>query len=79
MYITYHTKSRLRDTIFADIPLAIGLQQGYYSTEEGGSFVQVCVEVESGDISGRSISIDYTTVDGSAQGTILAGSRCRVA
>lgn len=61
-------KATLTDTIFADIPLAIGLQQGYYSTEEGDGFVQVCVEVESGDISGRSISIDYTTADGSAQG-----------
>ena len=65
-------KSRLKDTtFFADISLAIELQQGYYSIEEDGGFVQVCVEVESGDISGRSISINYTTVGGSAQGRIL--------
>jgi hypothetical protein len=51
----------------ADVPLTIGLQQGYYSVREDGSTIQVCVEIESGYIAGRSISLNYTTLEGSAQ------------
>ena len=31
--------------------------------------MEVCVELKSGDIAGRSISIDYNTLEGSAVGT----------
>lgn len=48
--------------------VSIGLQQSYYSTAESGS-IQVCVDVLSGDITGRSVSLNYTTLDGSAEGT----------
>ena len=33
--------------------------------------IQVCVEVVSGNVAGRSISVNYTTIDGAAQGTYL--------
>ena len=54
---------------YADIPVTIGLQEGFYSTSEDSGSVQICVEVVSGDTAGRSLSINYTTVDGSARGT----------
>ena len=50
------------------VPLTIGLQQGYYSTLESNDLLQVCVEVTSGAIAGRNISLNYTTIDGSAEG-----------
>ncbi|CAI8052156.1 hypothetical protein GBAR_LOCUS28548, partial [Geodia barretti] len=49
-----------------DIQLTIGLEKGFYSTGEDSGDLEVCVEVKSGDIAGRSISIEYTTLDGSA-------------
>ena len=57
--------------IDTDTPVTIGLQQGYYSILEGSKLVQVCVQVVSGEIAGRSISIEYTTLNGSADGIIL--------
>ena len=49
-------------------PITIGLQKGYYSVSEDIGLLQVCVEVESGDIAGKSILLNYTTIDGSAKG-----------
>ena len=57
--------------MFTDIPLNLGLQQGYYSVREDGSTIQVCVEIESGYIASRSISLNYTTLEGSARGTYV--------
>ena len=57
------------NSIYVDIPVTVGLQQGYYSTSEDSGSIEICVEVESGDTSGRSLSLNYTTVDGSARGT----------
>lgn len=57
--------------IYVDVPVTIGLQQGYYSTSEDSGSVQICVEVVSGDISGRNLSLDYTTVSGSARGKLV--------
>ena len=54
--------------ILIDVPVLIGLQQGYYSILESSNLVQVCVEVISGVIGGRNIFIDYTTLNGSAEG-----------
>ena len=51
-----------------DTSVTIGLQQSYYSVREDGGFLQVCVEILSGDTEGRTISLDYTTVDGTAEG-----------
>ena len=52
----------------ADIPVTVGLEKGFYSTGEDSGELEVCVEVKSGDIAGRSITFDYTTLDGSANG-----------
>ena len=54
--------------ILIDVLVIIGLQQGYYSILESSDLVQVCVEVISGELVERSIAIDYTTLDGSAEG-----------
>lgn len=51
-----------------DLPVSVGLQKGYYSVREDGGPVQVCVEVTSGDLTGRNISFIYATFDGSAKG-----------
>ena len=56
--------------IHVDVLVTIGLQQGYYSVLESSNLVQVCVEVVSGEIVERSIAIDYTTLNGSAEGII---------
>ena len=58
---------------YADVPVTIGLQGGYYSISEDSGSVQICVEVVSGDTAGRSLSINYTTVDGSARGSYKEG------
>ena len=39
-----------------------------YSVEEEDSFVFVCASVLAGSTAGRTISIDYQTTDGDAQG-----------
>ena len=51
--------------------MIIGLQNSYYSVREDGGLLQVCVEVLSGDINGRTISLNYTTIDGSAEGCLV--------
>lgn len=48
--------------------MAVGLEQGFYSVNEDSGIVQVCTEVKAGDIAGRSISVQYATLDGSANG-----------
>ena len=54
---------------YAGISVSVGLQHTYYSISEDGSMVQVCLEVASRGVAVRSISMDYTTFDGSAKGT----------
>ena len=48
--------------------LTIGLQRTFYSITEGQESVEICAVVISGDISGGSNEIEYTTVDGLAKG-----------
>ena len=48
--------------------LTIGLQPTFYSITEGQESVEICAVVISGDISGGSNEIEYTTVDGLAKG-----------
>ena len=60
---------------FIALSLTIGFQQGYYSTREGNDLLRMCVEVVSGDIAGRSVSLNYTTIDGSAEGMCRSSMR----
>ena len=46
----------------------IGLQQTSYTVMEDDNIVLVCTAVETGSIAGRTITIDYQTTDGGAQG-----------
>ena len=46
----------------------IGLQKTAYTVTEANTIVLVCTAVESGNIAGRTITIDYETTDDSAQG-----------
>ena len=50
------------------VPLDIGLQRTFYPITEGQGSVEICTVVISGDISGSSIEIEYTTVNGIAKG-----------
>ena len=50
------------------VTVHIGLEQLYYSTVEGQGSVEVCIVVLSGDITGSSFMISYTTIDGLAEG-----------
>ena len=51
----------------------IGLQQTSYTVMEDNNIVLVCTAVATGSIAGRTITIEYQTSDGGAQGTI----RCK--
>ena len=48
--------------------MTIGLQKSYYSSGEDGGSLSVCVEVLSGELSGQTASVSYTTADGTATG-----------
>ena len=52
----------------ADAPITIGLQRSYYSAEENSGQLQVCVEIVSGEVDGRAISLSYETINGLAVG-----------
>ena len=51
--------------------VTIGLQQSYYSTVEGQGPVDVCIMVLSGDITGMSYMISYSTTGGLAEGSCM--------
>ncbi|CAI8052157.1 hypothetical protein GBAR_LOCUS28549, partial [Geodia barretti] len=54
-----------------DNTVTLGLQRSYYSPEEDSGSLQVCVEVVSGEVSGRTITLSYETIDGTATGRWL--------
>ena len=51
-----------------DTTVTLGLQRSYYSPQEDSGSLQVCVEVVSGGVAGRTIGLSYETVDGTATG-----------
>ena len=51
--------------------MTIGLQQTEYKVTEDQTIVLVCTAVKSGSISGRTVTIDYQTLNGGAQGTVF--------
>ena len=64
----YQTKLSLLEL---DNTVTLGLQRSYYSPEEDSGSLQVCVEVVSGEVSGRTITLSYETIDGTATGRWL--------
>ena len=48
--------------------MTVGLQHSYYSSEEDSGLLQVCVEVLSGQLDGRTVSLSYSSIDGTAAG-----------
>jgi len=54
--------------ILAATLVRIGLQQTVYSVHETDGYQVVCAEVQSGDIAGRAIKINYSTTSGTALG-----------
>ena len=54
-----------------DSSVTLGLQRSYYSGGEDSGSLQVCVEVVSGEVAGRVISLSYSTIDGIATGRYL--------
>lgn len=54
--------------IFAATLVTIGIQHTAYTVTEGNNIILLCTAVEAGSIAGRTITIEYETVDGSAQG-----------
>ena len=56
---------------YAVSDVVIGLQQTTYSITEDDGIVFVCTTVVSGRIAGRTITTDYQTADGDAEGTAL--------
>ena len=55
--------------LYTATQVMIGLQQTSYTVKEDNTIVLVCTAVKSGSIAGRTITIDYQTVNGDAQGT----------
>ena len=62
------TVARILCSISAATDVTIGLQQTMYTVTEDISAVFVCVDVVSGSIAGRTITIDYQTMDDGAEG-----------
>ena len=48
--------------------MKIGLQQTTYSVTEGNHIILACTAVESGSIAGETITFEYQTVNGDAEG-----------
>ena len=55
---------------YTALPVSIDLQQSYYSVEEAGGSLEVCTEVTSGSLAGRSFLFNYTTIEGTALGKL---------
>ena len=51
--------------------VTIGLQHTAYAVTEDTGLVFVCVDILSGSIAGRTISIDYHTSDDVAEGKLF--------
>ena len=49
--------------------VTVGLQESYYAVTESSDYLEVCVEIISGEIGGESILLHYESIDGSAIGT----------
>ena len=58
--------------ILTATPVRIGLQQTMYSVLETNGYQVVCAEVQSGDIAGQTIELNYSTTSGTALGILLA-------
>ena len=54
--------------VIDDTAVTVGLESGYYSVIENDGVVQVCLGVISGVLNGRTVSLDYLTINGSAKG-----------
>ena len=50
--------------------VTIGLQESEYTATESDTYEFVCAEVQSGDVAGRDIEIDYLVEDSSTQHTL---------
>lgn len=62
-------------TIVDDDTVRIGWVPAFYTTTESGT-VTVCAEIIEGEIA-RSVSVFYSTVAGTAQGTKYSLKSCR--
>ena len=51
------------------IPITIGFTKGLYFVSESAGSLVICYEILSGRTASRSISIQFRTVQGEAQGT----------
>ena len=50
--------------------MTIGLQQTAYTVTEDTTIGLMCTAVETGSVAGRTITIDYATADGDAEGNL---------
>ena len=54
--------------LIIDAPITVGLQNSYYSADESSGDLEVCVEITSGEVDGRTITLSYETINGLAIG-----------
>ena len=66
----FYKKSSMHFKYYTATQVTVGLQQTSYTVTEDHTLLLVCTTVESGSIAGRTITIDYQTADGDAQGNI---------
>ena len=64
-------QAHISNCVHTALAVTVGLQQSYYPTVEGQGSVEVCLEVLSGDITGNSFVINYSTTDGLAKGIYI--------
>lgn len=48
--------------------MTVGLEQTVYTVIEDDTIVLVCTGVQYGSIAGRTLTVDYTTADDTAEG-----------
>ena len=52
-------------------PVTIGLQESQYSVTESEDYQFVCAEVQSGDVAGRDIEIDFVVENSGKVASLL--------
>ena len=60
--------------LLSAIPVTIGFTKGLYYVSESASSLIICYEVLSGRTASRSISMQFRTVEGEAEGKVFINS-----
>ena len=71
MYNNYYSFTAIIQHHHAETALRVGLEHTAYTVDEVDGFQLVCIDVLSGDVDGREITLDYSTSSGTASTFML--------